>query len=55
MNYTDFKDNEIITIKNPIDSNISMLWLNNNFTKNNWPGPNFQKHQKKEALKYILE
>jgi FkbM family methyltransferase len=46
---------ETIVIKNPIDSNISMLWLDNTFTRNNHPGPDFQKKQKKEALKYILE
>ena len=46
---------EIIVIKNPIDSNVSMQWLDNTFTRNNWPDPPFQKQQKKEALKYILE
>ena len=46
---------DIIVIKNPIDSNVPMKWLNNTFTINNHPGPHFQKQQKKEALKYILE
>ena len=46
---------EIIVIMNPIDSSTPMLWLDNTFTRNNWPDPPFQKHQKKEALKYILE
>ena len=50
-----FNNKEVIVIPNPIDSNTSMLWLDNDFTKNNSPGPSFQKEQKKEVLKYILE
>lgn len=47
--------NEIVVINNPIDPKNKMLWLNNTFTKNNFPGPDFQKDQKRNALKYILE
>lgn len=49
------KKEEIISIVNPIDPNISMLWISNDFTKKNWPDPAFQQNQKKESLKYILE
>lgn len=46
-------DNKI-EIENPIDGKI-MYWYDNDFTKINFPGPNFQKEQKKSSLKYILE
>ena len=52
--YAKHEKKYIITIKNPIDGT-DMLWINNEFTKNNWPGPHFQVEQKKESLKYILE
>ena len=46
--------NTIIEIMNPID-NKPMLWFNNFFTKNNFPGPLYQSKQKKNSLHYILK
>lgn len=45
---------DIIKIKNIFD-NSELIWFNNDFTKNNLPGPEFQKLQKKSTLPYILE
>ena len=44
----------IIELSNPID-NKPMKWFDNEFTKKNWPGPNFQSKQKKNSLNYILK
>ena len=44
----------LIQISNPIDGK-PMFWFNNDFTVNNWPGPEHQAQQKRESLKYILE
>ena len=49
-----FGTKEIVTIENPIN-NKTMIWVDNTFTKNNFPGPDFQKEQKKESIKYILQ
>ena len=49
-----FDKTEIITVKNPIDGK-NMLWVDNNFTQNNWPGVDFQSEQKKSSLKYVLK
>ena len=46
-------ENSII-IKNPID-NSDMLWYDNHFTQNNFPGPEFHKEDKRKSLEYILE
>ena len=46
--------NTIIEIMNPIDGK-PMLWFDNFFTKNNFPGPLFQYKQKKNSLPYILK
>ena len=48
------KDESIINIINPIDGT-DMLWVDNDFTKNNWPDPIYQAEQKRASLKYILE
>ena len=45
---------EFVVIVNPID-NSPMIWINNEFAKNNLPSPNHQLKQKKNSLKYILE
>ena len=42
-----------INIKNPIDG-LDMIWYDNSFTKNNFPGPEFHKEDKIKTLKYIL-
>ena len=52
---SNINEKEIIVINNPVEPKIKMLWLDNTFTKNNFPGPEFQNKQKKNALKYILE
>ena len=46
---------DVIIINNPIIDNINMLWIENEFTENNYPNPFFQHEQKKESLKYIIE
>lgn len=46
---------DVIIINNPIIDNINMLWIENEFTENNYPNPFHQHEQKKESLKYIIE
>ena len=43
-----------IKTKNPID-NSDFFWIDNNFSKSNKPGLDFETLQKKSSLKYILE
>ena len=45
---------ECIVVQNPID-NKPMIWIDNDFSRNNWPNPAHQEKQKKFSLKYILE
>ena len=40
---------ELITVLNPIDKT-NMYWLNNDFTKSNFPDINFQANQKKKIF-----
>ena len=39
----------LIQISNPIDGK-PMFWFRNNFTINNWPGPEHQGQYKKEIV-----
>ena len=43
-----------IVIQNPIDES-PMIWIHDEFSKNNWPNPAHQGLQKKNSLKYVLE
>jgi len=43
-----------IVIQNPID-NKPMIWIDDEFSKNNWPNPAHQEKQKQFSFKYILE
>ena len=45
--------NECIVVENPIDKK-PMIWIDNEFSKNNWPNPAHQEMQKEFSLKYIL-
>lgn len=43
-----------VSIRNPID-NRKMLWYDNVFTRENWPGVSFQARQKQCSLPIVLE
>jgi len=43
-----------INAKNPIDGS-DLFWIDNSFSKNNFPGLDFEPLQKKHSLKYILD
>ena len=50
----DLFEESIIQIKNPID-NSNMYWEDSNYTKNNFPGPDYEIGEKKEIFKLVLQ
>lgn len=49
-----FNNKDLVIIQNPIDDS-KMIWCHNEFTIKNFPGPDFQKEQKRESFRYVLE
>jgi FkbM family methyltransferase len=43
-----------IVVVNPIDDS-PLLWVDNDFTKANWPNPGHQAKQKKNSLHYVIK